>query len=171
MLTLPGESLREGYDDSIAVGFGHSSPGGKAEALVEEAFADFAAVHFGAGEDGLKMHGLPDGAGFDVLGVDVSPQPKNPHPMIVADAMALPISFLRMFDAIHASPPCQAYSQAQRIHSNDHPDLISPLRAKLKEAERELKLVELQIKQFEAETDRIVALKPEPQPTPAFPEN
>ena len=38
-----------------------------AEALAEEAFADLAAVHFGAGEDGLEVHGLPCGPGFDVL--------------------------------------------------------------------------------------------------------
>lgn len=36
--------------------------------MLEETFTDLAAVHFGAGEDGLEMHGLPYGAGFDVLG-------------------------------------------------------------------------------------------------------
>ena len=70
MLTLPGEGLREGRDHAIAILFRHAGAGGKAEALVEEAFADFAAVHFGAGEDGLEMHGLPDGAGLDVLGFE-----------------------------------------------------------------------------------------------------
>ena len=71
-------------------------------------------------------------AGFDVIGVDIAPQPRNPHPMIVADAMALPVEFIRMFDAVHASPPCQAYTQAQRIQKRDHPDFIGPLREKLK---------------------------------------
>jgi DNA (cytosine-5)-methyltransferase 1 len=33
------------------------------------------------------------------------------------------------FDAIHASPPCQAYSVANNIHGRtDHPDLIAPTR-------------------------------------------
>jgi hypothetical protein len=27
-------------------------------------------VHFGGGEDGLEVHGLPDGTGFDVLGFE-----------------------------------------------------------------------------------------------------
>ena len=37
--------------------------------MLEEALADLAAVHFGAGKDGLKVHGFPDRAGFDVLGL------------------------------------------------------------------------------------------------------
>jgi DNA (cytosine-5)-methyltransferase 1 len=33
------------------------------------------------------------------------------------------------FDAIHASPPCQAYSQANNIHGRtDHPDLVGATR-------------------------------------------
>ncbi|MEU9870680.1 DNA cytosine methyltransferase [Actinomadura sp. NPDC048021] len=35
------------------------------------------------------------------------------------------------FDLIHASPPCQAYSLAQRIRGNVHPDLIGPVRERL----------------------------------------
>ena len=73
MLTLPGEGLREGRDDAIAVFFAQAGAGGKAEAMLEEAFADFAAVYFGAGEDGLEVHGLPDGAGLDVLGFQREP--------------------------------------------------------------------------------------------------
>ena len=73
MLTLPGEGLREGRDDAIPILFGHSSPGGQAKAVLEEAFADFTAVHLGAGEDRLEMHGLPDGAGLDVLGFQREP--------------------------------------------------------------------------------------------------
>ena len=70
MLTLPGEGLREGRDDAIAIFFVHARTGGKAQTMLEEAFADFAAVHFGAGKDRLEMHGLPDGAGLDVLGFE-----------------------------------------------------------------------------------------------------
>ena len=70
MLTLPGEGLRKGRDDAIAVFFVHARTGGQAQTMLEEAFADFAAVHFGASEDGLKMHGLPDGAGLDILGFE-----------------------------------------------------------------------------------------------------
>ena len=67
VLTLPSEGLREGRDDAIPVLIRHTRTRRQAEALVEEAFADFAAMHFGASEDGLKMHGLPDGAGLDIL--------------------------------------------------------------------------------------------------------
>ena len=38
--------------------------------MFEQSFTDLAAMHFGAGEDGLKVHGLPDGTGFDVLGFE-----------------------------------------------------------------------------------------------------
>ena len=49
-------------------------------------------------------------AGFEVLGVDLNPQPDYPGEFVQTDA----IEFLRLkntvalFDAIHASPPCQA---------------------------------------------------------------
>ena len=46
---------------------GHGSAGRQAEALLEEALADRAAMHLGACEDGLEMHGLPDGTRFNVL--------------------------------------------------------------------------------------------------------
>ena len=72
-------------------------------------------------------------AGFDVVGVDLFPQPRYPFEFIQWDAVA----FLELrgheFDAVHASPPCQAYSKAQRIMKNDHPDLIGPTREVLLE--------------------------------------
>lgn len=72
-------------------------------------------------------------AGFDVVGVDINPQPHYPFPFIQADVLGLDARFLRWFDAIHASPPCQRYSQAARLHANSesHPDLIAPTRAML----------------------------------------
>ena len=67
-------------------------------------------------------------AGFDVTGVDVKPQPRFPFAFVQADAMTFPLDG---FDAIHASPPCQRYSNAQRLQGNEHPDLIAPTRARL----------------------------------------
>lgn len=70
-------------------------------------------------------------AGWDVTGVDIVPQPRNPYPVIVADAVEYIREHGHEYDAIHASPPCQRYSATQRIQRNDHPDLIGPTREAL----------------------------------------
>lgn len=73
-----------------------------------------------------------DRAGFDVYGVDIEPQPRYLGKFIQADAL----DFLTHdrwvgFDAIHASPPCQGYSDLQ--NKRDYPRLIEPLRYTLDE--------------------------------------
>jgi len=73
-------------------------------------------------------------AGFDVTGVDIKRHKRNPHPVIEADALSLdPAWIAANFDAIHASPPCQRFSDLAKRNGNgaDWPDLIEPTRALL----------------------------------------
>ena len=72
-------------------------------------------------------------AGFDVTGVDINPQPNYPYAFVQCDALALSDAFLADFDAIHASPPCQAFSDLAKRNGNAHewPDLIADTRQML----------------------------------------
>ena len=84
----------------------------------------------GAGGAAMGYHR----AGFEVVGVDIKPQPRYPFSFIHMDAFeALEIltrgrALQAEFDAIHASPPCQAYTKASKLQGNEHPDLIGPTR-------------------------------------------
>lgn len=70
-------------------------------------------------------------AGFEVIGVDINKQPNYPFEFHRADALNFP---LEGFDFIWASPPCQAFTNAQKIRKNKHPDLIDPIRKRLKKS-------------------------------------
>lgn len=70
-------------------------------------------------------------AGLEVAGVDINPQPRYPFEHHVADALEFVAAHGHEFDAIHASPPCQAFSATKSLHTNTHPDLIGPTREAL----------------------------------------
>ena len=76
-----------------------------------------------------------DRAGFEVVGVDINPQPRYPFEHHTADAIEFALAHGRKFDVIHASPPCQGEgapakgTNAARGHV--HPRLITPTRAAL----------------------------------------
>lgn len=69
-------------------------------------------------------------AGFEVVGVDIKPQPNYPFEFHQADALDFPTDG---FDFIWASPPCQAYSVTRKIGGtgDQHPELVEPVREKL----------------------------------------
>jgi DNA (cytosine-5)-methyltransferase 1 len=85
-------------------------------------------LYCGAGGAGMGYHR----AGFDVVGVDIKPQRRYPFEFIRADALEYLARHWQEFDAIHASPPCQAHSRitpknARAAHQDMIPDTRSLL--------------------------------------------
>jgi DNA (cytosine-5)-methyltransferase 1 len=75
-------------------------------------------------------------AGFDVVGVDIDPQPRYPYEFRRGDAVGMLewITYVQPehFDVIHASPPCQAHSDLQKQSKREYPDFIARVRDLLK---------------------------------------
>ncbi len=97
----------------------------------------------GAGGAGMGYHR----AGFEVVGVDIAPQPHYPFEFHQMDALAVmsddwianpahnptPLDF----DAIHGSPPCQHFTRYRnnvKDITDRYADLLAPVRASLVES-------------------------------------
>ena len=83
----------------------------------------------GAGGAAMGYHR----AGFgEIVGVDINPQPRYPFEFVQADALEYVAEHGHEFDVIHASPPCQAFSQAVKIaNRKGRPNLIPATRESL----------------------------------------
>jgi DNA (cytosine-5)-methyltransferase 1 len=76
-------------------------------------------------------------AGFEIVGVDIEPQPRYPFTFVRADALAYAREHGSRFDAIHASPPCQRYTTGGRVKDRENrPDLVGATRLALMEIGR-----------------------------------
>jgi DNA (cytosine-5)-methyltransferase 1 len=93
----------------------------------------------GAGGAAMGYHR----AGFEVAGVDINPQPHFPFEFVQMDALDVLLDDpadpelwdLLSFDAIHASPPCQAFTAYRRRGGgvgDGYPDLVATIRDHLK---------------------------------------
>jgi len=85
----------------------------------------------GAGGVGYGYHL----AGFDVVGVDIEPQPNYPFEFHQSDALEFLELHAHEFGAIHASPPCQfatTASQVWRAKGKHYENLIPATREALK---------------------------------------
>jgi DNA (cytosine-5)-methyltransferase 1 len=76
-------------------------------------------------------------AGFYVVGIDIAPRPHYcGDEFIQSDALEMlaDLDWLAGFDAVHASPPCQGYTQFSNLNAErwgnrvEHPMLIEPVR-------------------------------------------
>ena len=73
-------------------------------------------------------------AGFEVVGVDIEPQPRYPFEFHQADAMTFPLDG---FAFLWASPVCQGYTamrHAPGAKGDAHPKLIGPMRERFQAA-------------------------------------
>jgi len=101
---------------ATARGNGNGAGGGSGRSLL-----DLFCCEGGAGEGYAR-------AGFDVTGVDIEPQPQNPHRFIHGDAIEYLREHGHEYDVIHASPPCQSYSKALRHMASPKPMLIDAVK-------------------------------------------
>jgi DNA (cytosine-5)-methyltransferase 1 len=91
----------------------------------------------GAGGAAMGYHR----AGFEVIGIDIKPQPNYPFEFHQADARETLNAFFMeplFFDAVHASPPCQSFTAYRRKGhgvGDGYPNLVAGTRAILRASE------------------------------------
>ena len=80
-------------------------------------------------------------AGFEVVGIDIKKQKRYPYEFIQADCLEIlqDLDYLRTFDVIAASPPCQTHSRTKHLRdaqggTTTKVDLIPQTRAALIES-------------------------------------
>lgn len=83
-------------------------------------------------------------AGFNIIGVDIKPQPRYPFKIYQANALEVLYTLisggefegyrLSDFDGIHASPPCQKFSPLRFITGVEYTDLLTPTREFLEQS-------------------------------------
>lgn len=79
----------------------------------------------GAGGGAMGYHRV----GFEVVGLDIRPQPNYPFEFYEADALHVLANdelWVGEFDAIHASWPCQFASDLRHRTGREYPDLVTP---------------------------------------------
>lgn len=75
----------------------------------------------GAGGAAMGFHR----AGFEVIGVDIEPQPHYPFEFHLADALKFDPEG---FDVVHASPPCKVHTTMKALSGAHHRNLIPATR-------------------------------------------
>lgn len=68
---------------------------------------------------------------IEIVGVDIKPQPNYPFTFVQADAIDYTLKNIINFSHVHASPPCQAWSNGTangRFKGISYPDLYQPIK-------------------------------------------